>query len=258
MSYDSFSNTAFLDGVFSGTFGKPMTLVCWVKRDGTGWSSTTQRLFFSLGQDDIDSFHTIVMTVGIAADRILATSWDATSSGGAQYDFTTDAYDDTWVCVIGSFVATGDTDVYIENFDNFSHSTNSKDVGTTLDTVVIGMKIDSGNSFDGLIAECAIFDRELTESEINALQTGPEAGPPPNSVASADCVAYWSLDSDQTTHADESGNGGPSISENGTVAFNADHPTISAGGPVEITDVNTTETWNDGDTGLVITGTGFV
>lgn len=28
--------------------------------------------------------------------------------------------------------------------------------------------------------------------------------------------------------------------------------------PVIITDVNTTETWNDGDTGLVITGTGFV
>lgn len=33
--------------------------------------------------------------------------------------------------------------------------------------------------------------------------------------------------------------------------------TISTGGPV-ITDVNTTESWGDGDTGLIITGSGFV
>jgi hypothetical protein len=33
--------------------------------------------------------------------------------------------------------------------------------------------------------------------------------------------------------------------------------TVSVGGVV-ITDVNTTESWTDGDTNLVITGTGFV
>ena len=32
----------------------------------------------------------------------------------------------------------------------------------------------------------------------------------------------------------------------------------AAGGSVTVTDVNTTETWTDGDTGLVATGTGFV
>ena len=33
---------------------------------------------------------------------------------------------------------------------------------------------------------------------------------------------------------------------------------LNQDGPPEITDVNTTESWNDGDTGLVITGINFV
>jgi hypothetical protein len=55
-----------------------------------------------------------------------------------------------------------------------------------------------------------------------------ETGVPPNSIAPNDCIGYWPLDTDQANHADQSGNGGPTLAVQSDAPFSSDHPTIQS------------------------------
>jgi hypothetical protein len=245
MSYDSFGTAAYLqtaNNAFSSTYAYGWSVVAWVKRTGTNWSLNPYEfvaMFAANNTTQVDA--AALMVNGAAPDRarVRCASLN-TSTGQADYDFTTDAYDDEWVVMVGTVTAADDRSVFIENSTNTTRENVTTRTLTALDTVSVGWNPQQTSAFfDGQIAEVAFFDKALSASEIDALQTATGAsagGPPPNTVASANCIAYWPLDSDQASHADQSGNGGPALAENGTVAYNADHPTITSGGIV-LTDV---------------------
>lgn len=258
MSYGPFGTSDYLTTTFSGTRGTPISMVAWIKRTPAQWADTSSDFIVHFGDDFADIFNAVSLVVNAGtADTIKAVQYSSNASSSASFTFTDGTYDDIWVPVVGVFIADDDKDVYIEDSSNFDHSNNEKITGNNIDSLTIGIRLPGGaNIFAGLIAEVALFNVELTTGEIDNLQTAAETGPAPNTVRLADCIGYWSLDTDQATHTDESGNGGPSVTETGNPTFDADHPTI--GDSFVITDVDGDETWNDGDTGLIITGTGFV
>ena len=233
MSYGSFSSTANLNGTFSTTYTVDLALVAWIKLTAAQWSDTAASGYIAhLSNDFIDRFNAVSIShnlLAATADTVSVTAANATDQDIGDLTFTAGAYDDKWVCVVGNFTTIADRDIYIEDSSTTVNDTTSRDSGA-MDSLKIGNRVDNASLFfDGLIAEVAVFDRVLTTGEIDALQTGDNTGPAPNTVAPANCIGYWSLDSDQATHADQSGNSGPSLAEVGTVAYNADHPTITSG-----------------------------
>ena len=235
MSYGTFSNSNHLvSGTFSSTFDWPITIVAWIKRTGAEWAGGIQAYVVQFADDtgvDTDNGAAIHTP---ATDNIRARAFrDSSGSAAADHAFTTDAYDDLWVPLIGKFTGDASRQVYIkDSADTGSENTGDGTLTNLMDSLCVGVDASLGaNAFNGLIAEVAIFSKALTDAEIDKLWTSANTGPRPNTVASSDCIAYWSLDTDQTTHVDESGNSGPSLTEASAVAFDSDHPTITGGLP---------------------------
>ena len=231
MSYDGFGAGKSLRATFGTAFNVPMTLVCWIRSTATGWDDTLDHIIH-LNDDTTDEAD----SYGIKRSSSAETLWAPTvpTSGGGNSAVkavgTTGEYDDVWVTLIATFASTTDRKLYIEDSTSPGTASDEK-VTVAVKEVIIGNGWDSLQAAlaNSQIAEIAIFDKALGTSEIDALQTGSGTGPAPNTVASADCVAYWPLAVDQTTHTDQSGNGGPDLTENGAVTFNAAHPTITSG-----------------------------
>jgi len=239
MSYDAFDNNDSLDADFGSAITVyPISVAMWVKNSAAGWNSTGADVAFHFNDEALDtgdngSSLRLTLT-DAAADRVTASQFrDNGLQSEDNYDFTADAYNDKWVVVVGVWRDDADCQVYIENSTNTSgpSTTSIATITEAWRYLRIGGDATSGFSAvtNGKIAEIAVFDKALTTTEIDNLQTAAQTGPAPNTVASADCIAYWSLDSDQSSHADESGNGGPALTETGTVAYAADHPTITSG-----------------------------
>ncbi len=230
MSYDNFDAIGDnLTGTYSGTEQLPLTIMAWVKKTGAQWGDTQFKFIMHFGDDFTDRFNSVALITGGIADQVDCTTYDGSTFGSAVHNFTTDADDDIWVPVVGVITGIADRDVFIEDTSNTQNNTDSRDPGTAFDSIMVGTRLDDPTNtyFEGKIAEVAIFDRVLSAEEINEFQTSVGGGPPPNSIAPESCVGYWPLAIDQTTHPDKSGNGGPNLAENGTVAFNADHPNIA-------------------------------
>jgi hypothetical protein len=242
MSYDSFGDGDYLSGTFSSTYDTPITLVAWVKRTAAEWADTSADFIINFGDDFADRFDALGIGAGQAADTVIMTAASASTQDIATLAHTDGEYDDIWVPVIATFTASNDRDLYIEDTTNTQPDTTDRDEGSALDSFMVGSRLDNNQQFAGKIAEVAVFDKVLSADEINALQSMPQHGPPPNSVAPNDCIGYWSLSTDQSSHADESGNGGPALAESGTVAFNSDHPTIGDFPVIQ------TYAWRDEDT----------
>jgi hypothetical protein len=229
MSYESFSSTAYLDGTFGAAKDFPLTLVCWIKISAAQWSTAELAYAYCISDNTADHDNLVNIAQGWS-DRVNAYTRDnAGGTSAATHDFTPGDYDDIWVPIIGTFATSNTRTAFIK--DSTSSTTNNSaetvDASFAVEIRVgrlMGATIDQ---FKGQIAEIAIFDKVLSAGEIDSLQSSSQTGPAPNTVAPSNCIGYWPLNTDQATHADQSGNGGPSLSEQGTVAFNSDHPTIT-------------------------------
>ena len=237
-SYDGFATSVGLRGTFSSTYTYPFTLVAWVNCSATGWADTTNDTLVDWNDGIIsDADSAMLLKGGGAADQVKARAQDTNTSGTGQavQTFTDGTYDGLWVPVVARYTSAIDRHACIESSSNCTQNTTSRAI-TALDVLSVG----NDATLVGLwlqncqIAEVAVFDVALTNGEIDNLQSSSETGPTPCSVRSGDCIGYWSLDTDQATHADEGPNSGPSLSEIGAVTFNADHPTITSGGVVPI------------------------
>jgi hypothetical protein len=236
MSYDTSANSDKITGSFSSPLTYPFSIVAWTKKTAAQWADTTDDKLVHMqdeGASGLNHTHGII-NKGVA-DNVSAASWNA-SAARVQADepFTDGTYDSKWVCVIGIWAAADDRRIYIEEYANEGLGTSSTSANLPDNIAVGGAVSSSFQQWNGLVAEVAVFDKALTESEINALQTSEGAGPPPNSVASSNCIGYWSLDTDQGTHSDESGNGGPTLTVESSAPFSSDHPTISLPDPIVI------------------------
>lgn len=188
------------------------------------------------------------------------------SSGNAEARFQFDASGFKTATSTGSvgtsswqlLVATWENDatdtykIYLDSATAQSGTTSIAPSGT-MDRLFVGGWADNtpNNPFDGLVAQVMFWSGYLLSSSdvtslLNATST---AGM--NAVQNANLTYHYPLNGSNLS--DEEGSGAD-LTVNGTVASSSDEPFQA----VTITDVNTTESWTDGDTGLVITGTGFV
>jgi len=224
MSYSFGGGTHNIKGSFTGTFAIPVSILCWVK--GTIMGSDA---YFYFGKNPSDGNDSVHVGTGSAATKIEA---GATDSAGVERsaDYTTGAaeYDDVWVPVLGVFTSSNNRDIYIEVIANTANSGAARTVAGLLKHLIAGENPSGSQPWTGLLAELAVWDKALVSGEITDLLDNAKA---PVDVANANLIGYWSLDHDDSTPDDESGNGGPTLTVTGAT-FDADHPSIVSGGSI--------------------------
>lgn len=259
MSWGGWATGAYLRADMTGSMGGAFTMVCWAKVTAAQWSQTTTMDLFFLGQDFLSYDNSAQIRATTAQEDEIQGQRTNSGNSGADHQFTAGAYDDIWVPMAFVVHSTTNADVYIEDFSNTTNNTGSR-VLSGLDSIHLGSRPHSTSTavaIDVLLAEVAIFSGAWGQTEIDQLQSSAESGPAPIDIDPSNCITYWPLDADPSGLDNLGISADGDMVETGAVAFDSDHPTIGSG-PVVVTDVDGDETWNDGDTGLIITGTGFV
>lgn len=250
MSYGTVWGIHYMQAAFSSTFTYPFTVVAWIKKDATQWAAGGADYVFCLGQDftaDDDYIRAFTTADNFAGTRV----WSGSTSS-AQEAFTDGTFDDIWVPVVQVVEAEDDGRVYVENFSREGTDINSRPL-SALDSFRVGRLMTSFGGFEGLIGDMAVFDKALVESEIDAIQSAPETGPPLSTIAPSNCLAYWSTVDSAASYADLGDNGGPTLVKNGTSpAYDSDHHII-----IEITSVSTDDVIGAAETDWAIAGSGF-
>lgn len=250
MSYTSFYQDDALDATFdSSGFTFPCSLVAWVKISATAWAHASNKLIMDVHDEvhDTGTYNNLVRLIkDNAADSVRAVQFGDTSNPGSvsaldkvspyNPNWSDGDFDDIWIPVGAMFQSDQWRKVMIKN-STFSHLLINEQVKTIDPDPIfrylrVGGNIISGwNTLDygSKIAEVAVFDKVISNSEFDQLWISSETGKATNTIASSNCIGYWSLSSSQSTHSDESGNFGPDLVATGSVAFDSDHPTIIGG-----------------------------
>lgn len=229
MSYDFDASSRYMQGsLTTQRDSEGLSIVAWIKCTAAQWASTSQTYCAVIGEDlttTYDNSQFLTKTNG-AADRVTASS-QTTTTQNAAHSFTDGTYDSIWVCVTATFTSDTRRDVYIESTSNTASNTGTRAVGTALDTIRIGSSASGYSNFLGLIAEVAFYDKVLSASEINSLQTGAGTGPAPNTVATANCFAYYPMDYNNSTQTNEGSDATGDLTVTGAV-YSSDHPIITS------------------------------
>lgn len=187
----------------------------------------------------------------------------ANSSGGSFSKASTSTSGSVgvgeWHHALATFVTTTSRLIYLDGGNSAEDTTLHSSL--VFDSITIGYEQDAspGDPWDGGLMWPAVWDRALDADEIAMAAAGVH----PTMIAPDALVFFAPLDNAQG-YRDWISGAAPTV--NGTPVYVDGPHVMSSGGimvpaqtgGITITDVNTTESWNDGDTGLVITGTGFV
>ena len=229
MSYDFAANSRYMQGpITTQRNSVGLSIVMWVNCTAAQWASTSQQYGAWIANDATssnDNSLRLTKTNG-AADRVSATG-RTSSDGSASETFADTTWDALWVPVIGTFTNDSLRNVYIGSTTAIGTNTSTKAVGSALDTIRIGSAANGFSNFGGLIAEVAFYDKVLSDAEINSFRTGAETGPAPNTIATANCFAYYPLDTDSATQTNEGSDATGDLTVTNAV-YSADHPTITA------------------------------
>jgi len=229
MSYDCGANGRHISGTFASALSLPLTIAAWVKLTAGEWGQTAANYVAYLGMAGTGNNQMRLQTNDGAADRVSAVHRDSSASSGADNSFTPGDYDATWVLVVGTYVGVSERHAFIETSANVANDTTPRSEVTNIDFFRIGSSNDAFESQPGLIAEVGVWDIELSNANIDALQTASETGVKMSSIAAANNVGHWSLLADSSTHASTDGAGvGPTLTVTNAV-FNSDHPNIPTG-----------------------------
>ena len=206
----------------------PVTLAGWCKF--ASWPSSIRTLFSLSALTDLESSGAVMMQTSATGQNWTqrATSTADSSISLPVWAGTTDQFNGVWVPWAAVFSGASDRTIYIADIVNTSTDTVTRDSGNALRYLTgFSLTQTSTQSFLGQIAELAVYGKALNSTEVNTLFSGTAA----TGVASADLLAYWPLNVEQTTHADMSGNGGPTLTVNeprASFLYNEDHPTITS------------------------------
>jgi hypothetical protein len=222
-SYD-FTNGRFTGDLGVGnTVGYPLTICAWVKYTDHQVSNV---YILNFG-NAVDSFNESVRLALTNVDgRFLAGNVD--SGGVVSNSIYTlgdpSSLDATWFPFCGYLTSDTSRQSYVDG-DTDGSNTVERIVSEALRYLSVGQTLQNGGAFVGNIAEIAIWNSTLSTGDRQAYEGGTAA----SGIDSANLIGYWSLATDDDSPADESGNGGPTLTLNGTMDFDADHPTISGG-----------------------------
>jgi len=239
MSYTTFSTSNSLDADFGSTYTLPISMVCWIKVPAATWDITSGKYIMHFNDEAFGTGSTsnsiwTNITPGVA-NRVNCQTQGPSAGNTSPYTHDGISFDNRWVPFVGVHGATTDgAQSYLEDSSNAgTFGGADRFVVEAYRYLRIGANTHAGfnEADDGvLIAEVALFNKLLTTSEVDALSTSSQTGPAPWTVAPSNCLAYWSLNSDQSTHAIEYGSeSGFTLDERGTVEYATDHPTIVSG-----------------------------
>ena len=228
MSFKAFSSSHYFDATIV-SMTHPLTVSIWVKKDATEWGTSGDDMAGMLSDDFLDDDEAIEMYTRTDTFRV---SWKegASAQVSSTIVFADTTYDGIWVPVITKYTSAISQRAYIENTSNpGNEQTTSRDL-TALDSFRLGEYMSLNIPFEGKIAEVTLWDKSLSDAEINEINPTAQTGPAGNTIASANCVGYWPLDTDSDTQVDESGTANGSFVAAGTRTYDSDHPTITASG----------------------------
>jgi len=229
-SYLMNTSGEYLEGTFNSTYvvdgSNSITISAWVKV--TNWSGSQRGIvnFEEVSGTEDPS----VRIWSNNTDRVSASSYDAGALSSANYDFSVDEYDGEWVLVVGVFTSATLRDIYIETSANTATNTVSRTLDAG-DVVRIGNHNQTNAPLQGYIAEVCMWDMALSTDDVDDMQTGFETGPSCSTFETGNLIGYWPLDEDGGAGIENAGtDSGGDLTENGTVTYETDHPTITGGG----------------------------
>jgi prepilin-type N-terminal cleavage/methylation domain-containing protein len=157
-------------------FTDQVTLACWFKSPGGG-GSYPRLIEFS----DPAGSYTRSTALAYDPDGSLR-AWVTSEAGvrGAQIDYSTQTYDDNeWHHAVYTYSATNGGKLYIDGSLKQTRTDNlTSDIHDAETFVIGGYYPDANNGFLGLIDEAAVFQRELTATEVNQLYSATRSSCP--------------------------------------------------------------------------------
>ena len=177
--------------------GPPFTMACWFNTDDVANRISLMGLANSGAASDYFS----LQCNGPNSSVIRA----ITISGGSSAAQTSTSYlADTWHLACGVFAATNDRRAFLDGGGKDTNSGTTVPIGVNRSS--IGRIGDSSPSFEmsGFIAEAAIWDVALTDSEIAALYNSRIN---PRYMRSSNVVGYWPIWGIHSPEIDLSGQG---------------------------------------------------
>jgi len=227
MSY-TFPNA---DSRFTGDFGAgdtktyPVTIIQWVKYA----THTAAVHYFSNFGNASDSINGSLAPRTVATDGAFSAHSINDSGGatGAERTYTTPAnLEGIWFPIVSVFTSDTSRQVYVRERTETATSTVDRPVTQALRYLRVGGSLGTASLNTAYkTAEVLLWFGDfsaLTDQQKDDILSGDYSF-----FGGRSDYHRWKLDSDSTSHADFSGNGGPTISSVGTVSYDADQPTIT-------------------------------
>jgi len=203
------------------TLAYPVTVAIWIKYTGHPAERQYPVNFGNAVDSTNDSF---LIRTDTTDGAFQATS--TASAGGATSDSFTLAdpasLDNTWFTLVAYFRSDTAREIYVNGSTDGANS-GTRAVAEALRYLRIGESLVGAFPFDFNIAEVAIWNSDLSGANRALYEGGTSA----DQIDNANLIGYWTLDTENTTQADASGNGGPNCTAGGTPVFDTDHPTIT-------------------------------
>lgn len=190
----SFGGSAYLTNA-TGIVDVPFTVSLWFNTNST---STTQTMFIVAAANDDGHY---LLFRGATTGAVAATSNDAGVASGEATTGAAGITSGTWYHAGGVWASSGDRRVFL-NGTKFTNSTNVAPTGisrTTIGAFYGGTPIVH---FNGLIAECGVWNVALSDEEMAALARGRS----PLRVRPQNLVEYWPLVGNGTNESGVKGN----------------------------------------------------
>jgi hypothetical protein len=197
----------------------PFTVCAWVKP-----AAVTAEMAVAGGFDTSDTTvdaNSLIVAGNVAGDPVRA----YTVTGGSGFNFSdiNGVTAGVWQHIAGVWSSITSRQAFLNAVGGGANTT-SDDPSAAIDTFIIGARRTSsvtGTYFEGLIAEVAVWNVALTQTQLEELAAGAAA----TEVAPESLAHYWTLESDGTDSI-----GSADLTFTGTT-HSEDHPTITGGEP---------------------------
>lgn len=171
-------------------YNMPFTLSAWIKTTNTG----EETIISKMGSSNSYRGWEFKMQTGAPRFRLINTwSSKAIDKGGdTNYLLTDFVNHHVAVTYDGSTNASG-VSLYVDG-SAISTTTHTDNLGndTTVNAIDVNIaRRDNGNYFDGYIAHCAVWNKELSSGEITSVYNSGKPGDLLSHAASGSLVAWW-------------------------------------------------------------------
>lgn len=221
------ASALFTDGKAIGQLASgltyPITLAIYFKYDT---QPTVGEFYLMLGANTGTETNMISVSGSSTAGRVSGTRKDTSGSGSnANFTGTAGQFDGQWTCLVYVATTTNNTDIYVVDSSNVGTNNSGRTINS-LDEIIVGNGLELTDPATVNLAEAAIWSTALSTTEVDEFCGAAEEADIA-AIQSASLEGYWSFNTNNTTQADLSGNGGPDLTLSGTWEFDADHPAIT-------------------------------